>query len=588
MAMGTPRFTRVQVVMALLVVIAGAAAVAWQALKPEVDARPSLAVLPFENTGGAPESAYFTDGLHDSLIGQLSKVQGVRVISRTSVAAYKGKPVDVRQVARELGVAGLVKGSVQVTGRWFRVKIQLVDPANGTPVWSSEYGRALSDVFAVESDIVRDITAAVRVRPTLEEQARIARVPTHDFEAYDLYLRALEVDRQYAPSKPAVVAALGQLDQAVRRDPQFALAHALLSRLQMTLYWILGDYDPAELPVALSHAEAALRLAPDMAEPHMAMALYWYWGHRDYPRALEYLEAASAREPNNANAQYLRGTILLRFGKWSDALERLGEASGLDPRNERILQGYGVALSEAHRFAQAEDLMARLMGFAARPAFALNVRAINRLRWKDGSDDLEPLLAALRPEEDPFCLGPLARFNRFFLLHQFDDAAGAISSCAKDEVGMLHNVPEPKLRFSAMARYFAGDAGKAQQEAEAARTQLEARLKQRPDLPLTRMALAYMLAIEGQRGAALDEANRALADMPPSKDAVVAAELLDKAAALHAQLGEKDRALEELDRALRMPNGSYAEVVRRNPFWSTLKDEPRFRRLLDAPPAPAL
>jgi len=556
-------------------------------VRPEREEPAAIAVLPFESVSWNPAGAYLTDGLHDTLIGHLARIHDVRVISRTSVMAYRGSSAGLAQIARELGVAHVVQGVVQLAGRQVKVKAIVTEAATGTHVWSETYERDLADVFEIQADLTRQIAKAIGARLTPKELAQLERAPTRDLEAYELYLRALEVDRQPTPQKPALAAAVAQLERAITRDPQFAEAHALLSRLQMTIYWVAGDYDKALLPAAQQHADAALRLAPDLAQAQMAMALYWYWGHRDYPKALESLEAAYAREPNNAFAHYLSGTIRMRFGQWPQALASLRIARELDPRNERILQTSSVALSEARRFAEAEEVLGRLLAVAPRSAFAIALRVRNRLRWQGDAAAVELRLAepgAPDAPDDPYCLLPLAGFELALARGQYGDAAEAMAACDKPVVGMLHSVPAPKTQFTAIARFFAGDLRRARADSQAARQYLEARLEQRPDLPLARMAVAYMLAIEGRRAEALAQAERALADMPASVDAVVAAELLDNAAALHAQLGEHERALDELGRALQLPNGAFAPVVRRNPFWKALWSDPRFLQRLDAPP----
>lgn len=561
------------------------AALLWRPAPPSGGAR-TIAVLPFEGVSWNPANAYFTDGVHDSLIGRLARIREVRVISRTSVLAYRGTTADPAQVARELGVAHFAQGSVQLAGRHLKVTARLVEAATGRQVWSATYERDLADVFEIQADLARQIASGIGARLTPEEEAELRRIPTHSLDAYQLYLRALEVDRQAPPQKPALVSAIDQLQRALALDPEFAEAHALLSRLRMTLYWVAGDYDTALLPLALEHAEAAVRLAPQLAEAQLAMALYWYWGHRDYPKALEFLEQAYAREPNNAYAHYLGGTIRMRFGQWPEALASLEQATGLDPRNERILQTAAVALSEARRFADAEAMLVRLAAVVPRSAFAAALGVRNRLRWQGTPGDLELRLAELTAQDDPYCLVPLARFEVAFVQARYQDAADAIGACGKPVVGMLHTVPAPTRFFSAMARFFAGDLRGARADSRAAREHLEARLEQRPDLPLARMELAYLLAIEDRRAEALAQADRALADMPASVDAVVAAELLDNAAALHAHLGEPARALDELGRALQLPNGSFAPLVRRNPFWKSLWQDPRFRELLGPEPVP--
>lgn len=541
----------------------------------------SVAVLPFRNLGENPASSdYFASGVHESILTHLRRIRGLKVISRASVMGYRDGQRNIKSIASELGVAHIVEGTIQRTGDRVKLTAQLIDSASDTPIWNAEYDRDLADIFAVQADLAQQIASAINARLTVEERALLEKAPTSNLAAYELYLRALEIDFQQASQRPALLAAIAQLEEAVTKDTQFALAHALLSKLHMRIYWVVGEYDKTRLPVALRHAQEALRLAPEFAEPHLSMALYWYWGHRDYPAALNYLKNAHVREKYNAQAHYLGGVIQRRMGHSSAVVANLKMASQSDPRSPNILQVYASTLSDARRFEEAEQVFVKSFALSPRSAIGWVTRLRNQKRWSGAAGRLEERLADFRPEEDPYCLIPMAKFELYFSRRQFAKAASTILACHKEEIGMFTTVPAPKEQFSAMAYTFGNELQRAKEHGQVARKKLEKRLQEQPDLPLTRMALAYMFAITGDRTNALAEADRALGDMPLSKDALVAAELLDNAAALHAYLGEDERALDELARALTLPNGSYAHLVQLNPFWDSLRTNPRFQKLM--------
>jgi TolB-like protein/Tfp pilus assembly protein PilF len=566
------------IAVAVLVLAAAAAFGVWRYSQRDSGA-PTVAVLPFNDLSPGGDGSYFSDGFHNTLIAQLARIQGLTVISRTSVMSYRNGERDLGNIAKELGVAHLVEGSVQRAGKHLRVSARLVT-ASGKVRWSDEYDRDQEEMFSVQADIVRHIAKAIDARLTVEEEARLDQAPTQDLAAYELYLKALEVDGRSPPDRAAITEALSWLDQAIAKDPGFALAHALISRLHMTIYWVVGDYDKARLPLALEHARRAVELAPNLAESHLAMALYWYWGHREYEKALASLSDAQALEPNSRDVSFLTGFIYRRLGRWDVSISAARRAAQLDPRNARSLQVYVDVLSATGHFKEAEEVHATLAAVSPQSPLAFLMRLQNQERWTGGPGPLAPDFKRFQPKEDPYCLAELAEFDLLMLKRQFRNAAATILSCPDGSIGALHNVPAPEEQYAAIAYLFAGDSARAKASSQVARDNLKKRLQDRPDLPLSRMALAYMLAIGGDKDSAVSEADRALADMPMSKDAIVGAELRDQAAALHAYLGQHDRALSELTDTLGMVYGSYAHLVKLNPFWDSLQGDPRFKKLV--------
>lgn len=564
-----------------LLLAAAVAAGTWYFLAREGDRTPSVAVLPFTSDGPNPQGNYFADGFHDTIIAQLARIQGLKVISRASVMEYRKNPKEHAQIGRELDVAHLVEGDVRRTGQKLHVTARLITARSGRELWAGAYDGDLADIFTIQADMARKIAAAIDARITLEEEERLARAPTRDLEAYELYLRALDIENQTPPQKPRILIALGWLDQAIAKDPDFALAHALACRLHMVIYWVVGDYDKARLPLAYEHARRAIELAPKLAESHLAMALYWYWGNREYPKALESLGNARILEPNSSSVSFLAGSIYRRLGRWDVAISEAARSARLDPRNARNLQVYVDVLSANRRFADAEQAHVSLADVAPHSPLAYLMRLENLERWTGGpGDDFAKAPRTFQPKEDPYCLSQFAQYEVLMLQRKFGEAGSAILSCPGDSIGALHNVPAPKEQYAAIAYGLAGDQEHAAAFARIAQERLNKRLADRPDLVLTRMGLAYVLAIQGNKADALTEADKAVADMPMPKDTIVGAEVRDLAAALHAYLGENDRALKELAETLEMAYGSYAELVRLNPFWDPLKDDPRFQKLI--------
>src|SRR6202040_3317509 len=237
----------------------------------------SIAVLPFENLSDDKNAAYFADGIQDEILTKLASVADLKVISRTSTAKYKSKPEDLKTVSQQLGVANVVEGAVQRAGEKVRVNVQLIDARADSHLWAKSYDRDIKDVFAVESEVSQEIADALQAKLSPREANSLATAPTKDAEAYDMFLKAegqeKEAESAIKPELFDKAAALYQ--QALSRDPNFALAAARLVESRMTRHWFVRRLSDAELPAVKSIAEHAVALAPDLAEAHIALGIFY-------------------------------------------------------------------------------------------------------------------------------------------------------------------------------------------------------------------------------------------------------------------------------------------------------------------------
>src|SRR5437763_757017 len=253
---------------------------------PEID-RKSIAVLPFENLSDDRSNAYFTDGIQDEILTRLAKIADLKVISRTSTQHYKSAPENLREIAQQLGVAHILEGSVQKSGDAVRVNVQLIKAATDSHLWADSFDRKLTDIFAVESEIAKAIADQLRVHLTGREEQVIAAKPTKNPDAYDAYLRGLAYNLKSGVTPANSLGAQKYLREAVRLDPQFALAWALLSNVDA-----LGYNQGALQPTiglreeARQAAETALTLQPNLGEAVMAKGYYHYWCLKDYDTAV--------------------------------------------------------------------------------------------------------------------------------------------------------------------------------------------------------------------------------------------------------------------------------------------------------------
>jgi TolB-like protein/class 3 adenylate cyclase len=540
----------------------------------------SVAVLPFANLSAEADSQYFTDGLHDSVITHMAGVQDLKVISRTSVMRYREGTRNLREIAADLGVAHIVEGSVQRAGSRLHVNAQLIKTSTDTHVWATQYNRDISDVFAVQAELAEQITQAVHARLTPAEKARIERPPTTSPAAYELYLKAVAASRSLDAGPVEFEQGIRQLEQAVALDSNFALAYALLSALHDRLYWYAFDRSARRLAGTRDAAATALRLNPDLAEAHIAQAIYLYHGSRDYAAAIRELEEARRIAPHHGEVHTWLGYIQRRQGRWDEALRGMEIAMELDPRNEQIQSEYASTLRNLHRYAEADRIYARL-GSSGIPSSAVAVpRAFLHMEWTGDLDRLERAVQDLPREPDPGCGVAGARSWLKVLRRQFADAAAAILACPDNNVSWEEAGVVPKEFHAADAYHLAGDRERATLYYRQARPKLEALVAAGEDLIAPRFALAMTLAALGQQRHAAAEVERALASMPLSRDAIMGALALELAAWFHARFGEPERALDELERALSLPNGVSAHTVQLDPAFDALRGHSRYRQLI--------
>jgi TolB-like protein len=308
----------------------------------------SVAVLPFQNLSSDPENAFFADGVHNDILTALGKISDLKVISRTSVAPYRGKEKNVREIAKALDVGAIVEGTVRRSGNRVRVNVQLIDAKNDSHVWSQEYDRDLTDVFAIQSDLAQRISQELQAKLSPEEEARLRRKPTESAEAYLAFIegRNLHNDlEEFAKLRQAE-----QLyERAIQLDPKFALAYAYLSLVES---WILHEHDsvPARLEKARAMADRALALQPDLPDAHLALGYCHYYGSGDYDAALREFEIAKRGLPNRAEVYLAIGAIQRRQGRWKESTENFEKAVSLSPNDSWPLQNVSFNYQHTRNF----------------------------------------------------------------------------------------------------------------------------------------------------------------------------------------------------------------------------------------------
>src|SRR5437879_2155971 len=319
----------------------------------------SIAVLPFENLSDDQANAYFADGVQDDVLTNLSKIGDLKVISRTSVMQYRGRPTNVREIGKTLGVSNILEGSVRRSGNRVRVNVQLIDANTDEHLWANDYDRDVTDVFAIQSDLAQSIAQALQAKLSAGEKSQMTRKPTENGEAYLAFVQAHDLSCAFEDFDK-----LKQSEQlyarAVELDPNFALAIARYSQLES---WIVHTFDRSaeRRQKARTLAERALQLQPDLPEAHLALGCLYYYGDNNYEAALNEFQTAQRGLPNESEMYLYIGAIQRRQGKWAALTANLEKAVSLNPKDTWALQNLTFNYQMARNFPKANETIDRAL-----------------------------------------------------------------------------------------------------------------------------------------------------------------------------------------------------------------------------------
>lgn len=544
----------------------------------------SIAVLPFDNLSDDKQNAYFADGMQDDILTALSKVSDLKVISRSSVMQYRSNARNVREIGQALRVAHVLEGSVRRSDNKIRITAQLIDARTDEHIWGEHYDRDLADVFAIQSEVAENIVAQLKANLSPSERAAIDVRPTRDMEAFDLYLRAKQLIDTFHDTpdwKETLLKAARLLDEAISRDGNFALAYCWAARAHIALYWFNLDHTPARLAEAKATAQKALLLAPDLGEAHLAQALVYYQGSRDYARAREELAIARPTIPNNAEVYSITSWIDRRQGRWDEAVKNQERAAELDPRNSKILNALAVLYDVLRRYDEEEAVFDRAI--AANPsstAYFQMMRAEIELE-KGNITAARSGLDSLPPGYDPDGAATSTRIN--LALYERNPAAAAkILAASKFEelVGSTGSLL-PRSWFEALIARAQGDAQKTRGAFSAARLKIEARLHDQPDDGVLLARLGLIDAGLSRKQEAIAEGLRAVELRPISNDALDGAAVIGNLAMTYAWVGDVDSAMERLVFLAKTPGGPDYGQLKFDPAWDAVRRDPRFAKMLD-------
>jgi len=545
-------------------------------------ARTAIAVLPFQNLSAEGPHAYFAGGLHDELLTQLSKVAALKVISRTSVMGYAGKNIPLRQIASELGVGSVVEGSVQVIGGRLRVNVQLIDAATDAHLWAERYDRTLDDAFAIQSDVAQRIVAAVGAALGGAERQGLAEAPTANAEAYRLYLQGRDYRRRPGQLRQNNKIAQELFERALALDPGFALAHAELSQVHGAMYFSQYDPSPARAARQRQEAEAALRLAPDLPQAHLAMGLAHYWGRRDYRRALDEFATALRVLPNDAELWSLIGYVHRRLGHWDEVVTAFEKATQLDPRDANLFYNLGgVTFLGMNRYAEAVRAFDQALSLAPDLHVAAVRKGIAYVLWQGQLDTLRAVLSRLPSDADLGARGTrAAQHVQLLLWERQADSLLRLLKTARVAVFDAQISYVPASLYAAWAHQLRGNRSAAHAAFDSARVLLDSAVRVFPDEWRVHSARGLALAGLGRRDDALREARWLRESAVYRQDALWGPPAAEDRARILAQAGEADAALDEIERLLAQRSWLSVHTLRLDPRWDPIREHPRFKALL--------
>jgi TolB-like protein/Tfp pilus assembly protein PilF len=546
----------------------------------------SVAVLPFENLSRDPDNAYFADGVQEEILTRLAKIADLKVISRTSTQRYQSKPGNLAEIAKQLGVANILEGSVQKAGDTVRVSVNLIQAASDSHLWAETYDRKLTDILGVESEIAKTIVEQLQVKLTGHEEQALAVKPTNNPEAYDAYLRGLAFEARITLSFDAPMKAVDSYERAVQLDPNFALAWARLSGAHAFVYFAPFDTAAARRDAAKRALENAQKLQPKSPETVLALGHYQYWVLRDYGLAKSTFALVSKMLPSSSEVPKALGYIARREGHWDESIAYLEQALTLDPRNVELLSEAAGTYTMLRQFPAALKLHDRTLDITPNDPDVMASKA--GIYQAEGNLQEAAKLLSQTNAQAPSGIAFRTKRTQLRLERNLGEAIRLLQARQAQfrfasEIDKVGN-----QLWLALTQRLNGDTAGAKVTAAQARNTLESLCKNQPDNALLVAGLSLANAVLGEKELALKEAERAIMLSPSINDRVQGPAYEEILALVETMVGENSRAISTLTRLLQTPYGSWLygvsitpALLKLDPLWDPLRSDPAFQKLCE-------
>jgi len=537
----------------------------------------SIAVLPFENLSRDPDNAYFATGIQDEILTRLAKIGALKVIARTSTQQYPSRPSNLSEIARQLGVANILEGSVQKIADQVHINVQLIRAATDEHLWAESYDRKLENIFGVEAEVATAVADALKAKLSAGEQRALQKRPTNSREAYDAYLRGLAYSLRPFYDAKDNLNAIKYFSEAARLDPKFALAWAWLGRESALGYFNRIDTDFAALREAAKRAsDKATELQPDLSEAYLAQGYSYYYGEDDYDSAIASFEKATSLSPNNSDVFRALGLIYRRKGEWQRSLDYLREATELDPRNTLSLSDLAETLSGLRQYSAALKIDDQILDVVPGNPDAQSEK-ISNYQAQGDLPAAAQVLSTLHSEADYSLLA--AQVDQWTYERRYADAIASLKKAlSRSDAPWWFN-----LRYGqrlAWLQQFSGDSMGARATWQRLQTEAESvRRAKGKDFGVWQLASAY-LALGGDETKAFAILEEVTALPSFSKDVWWRSGWTAAMAEFAVQAGKKDLALEQLATSARNAVGVNYADLKFNPVWDTLRGDPRFERIV--------
>jgi TolB-like protein len=542
----------------------------------------SIAVLPFDNLSEEKANAYFAEGIQDEILTRLAKIGALKVISRTSTAHYASSPQNLPEIAKQLGVANILEGSVQKARDTVHVNVQLIRAATDDHLWAESYDRKLDDIFGVEREVAQSIAAALNARLTGAEQQAIAEKPTANSAAYEAYLRGVALQGRVDDLTTNWSKSAEAFAEAVRLDPAFAVGWAQLCRQESLVYNVV-NHSPDRQAAARKALDNAMKLGPDLVETKIARGWYQCYVEADYGAAKASFEEVRRQYPNNSSVSEVLAAVLRRQGHWDESRRLFDQAIELDPRNVFLLANAALAGLETRDPAYTQKYMRRALDLSPQNATLVAQLAVS-YQMSGDIKQAQTVLDSVQPRDgDTLYFGILA-YNSI-LLHNYQPAIATLQSHLKNLQATDSFFPSCENFLADLQRH-SGDIAAATLIYRKAKADTEELLRSQLNNADLLATLAWSETWLGDKSAALKHAQEAVVLRPASKEPRVGPSYEDNLARIQAQLGEKDAAITALQHLLVTSYSApvvTSALLRLDPDWDNLRDDPRFQKLCQEP-----